>query len=36
MGYSSEDVAKTNHYRCKQYLTKLVKNDTELISLFKN
>lgn len=36
MGYSSEDVAKTNHYRCKQYLSKLVKNDPSLLELLKN
>jgi RNA polymerase sigma factor (sigma-70 family) len=35
MGYSSEDVAKTNHYRCKQYLAKLVKEDTELMELLR-
>ena len=36
MGYSSEDVVKTNHYRCKQYLTKLVKSDLSLMNLIKN
>ncbi len=36
MGYSSEDVAKTNHYRCKQYLSKLVKNSQELVNLLRN
>lgn len=36
MGYSSDDVAKTNHYRCKQYLAKLVKSNTQLIDLLKN
>ncbi len=36
MGYSSEDVAKTNHYRCKQYLTKLVHSDKQLVNLLKN
>jgi RNA polymerase sigma factor (sigma-70 family) len=36
MGYSSDDVAKTNHYRCKQYLSKLVKSNTELVDLLKN
>jgi len=35
MGYSSEDVVKTNHYRCKQYLTKLVTNNPEIESLLK-
>lgn len=36
MGYSSEDVAKTNHYRCKQALTKIVKSDIGLVNLLKN
>lgn len=36
MGYSSDDVAKTNHYRCKSYLTKIVKSDTSLIKLLRN
>jgi len=36
MGYSSDDVAKTNHYRCKQYLSKLVKSNTRLVDLLKN
>ena len=36
MGYSSDDVAKTNHYRCKQYLAKLVKSNTQLVDLLKN
>jgi RNA polymerase sigma factor (sigma-70 family) len=36
MGYSSDDVAKTNHYRCKQYLSKLVKSNTGLVDLLKN
>jgi RNA polymerase sigma factor (sigma-70 family) len=36
MGYSSEDVAKTNHYRCKQALTKIVKNDIDLVNLLRN
>ncbi|ABG58110.1 RNA polymerase sigma factor [Cytophaga hutchinsonii] len=36
MGYSSEDVAKTNHYRCKQYLTKLVKSNPSLVDLLRN
>lgn len=36
MGYSSAHVAKTNHYRCKQYLSKLVKSDAQLVSLLKN
>ena len=36
MGYNSENVAKTTHYRCKQYLSKLVKEDHELLNLLKN
>ncbi|MBC7389612.1 MAG: sigma-70 family RNA polymerase sigma factor [Opitutaceae bacterium] len=36
MGYSSEDVVKTNHYRCKQYLTKIVKSDLSLMNLIRN
>jgi RNA polymerase sigma factor (sigma-70 family) len=36
MNYSSDDVAKTNHYRCKQYLSKLVKNNPRLIKLLSN
>lgn len=36
MGYSSEDVAKTNHYRCKQYLTRLVKSNPSLVDLLRN
>lgn len=36
MGYSSEHVAKTTHYRCKQYLSKLVKEDNELLNLLRN
>lgn len=36
MGYSSENVAKTNHYRCKQYLSRIVKEDVELLNLLKN
>jgi RNA polymerase sigma factor (sigma-70 family) len=36
MGYNSDDVAKTNHYRCKGYLTKLVKSDPSLIKLLRN
>lgn len=36
MGYSSEDVAKTRHYKCKQYLTGLVKGDVELVKLLRN
>ncbi len=36
MGYNNENVAKTNHYRCKQYLSKMVKDDKELLNLLKN
>lgn len=36
MGYSSENVAKTNHYRCKQYLSKIVKEDNTLLNLLEN
>ena len=35
MGYSSEGVAKTYNYRCKQKLVSLVKDNPYLISLFK-
>jgi RNA polymerase sigma factor (sigma-70 family) len=35
MGYSSEAVAKTYNYRCKQKLVNLVKDNTHIISLFK-
>jgi RNA polymerase sigma factor (sigma-70 family) len=35
MGYSSEGVAKTYNYRCKQKLVSLVKGNNHLISLFK-
>jgi RNA polymerase sigma factor (sigma-70 family) len=35
MGYSSEGVAKTYNYRCKQKLVNLVKDNPHLISLFK-
>lgn len=34
MGFSSEDVAKTNNYRCKQKLIKLVDGDRNLMTLF--
>ncbi len=34
MGYSNENVAKSNHYRCKQYLTKIAKEDKQLLNLF--
>lgn len=36
MGYTSENVAKTTHYRCKQYLKELVKSNPALISLLKS
>ncbi len=36
MGYNSEDVAKTNHYRCKQYLSKLVKSNPSLVNLLRH
>jgi RNA polymerase sigma factor (sigma-70 family) len=35
MGYSSEGVAKTYNYRCKQKLVSLVKDNPYIISLFK-
>ena len=35
MGYSSEGVAKTYNYRCKQKLVSLVKDNPDIISLFK-
>lgn len=36
MGYLNENVAKANHYRCKQYLSKMVKDDKELLNLLQN
>jgi RNA polymerase sigma factor (sigma-70 family) len=36
MGYASENVAKTNNYRCKQYLQKLVNEDKNLLNLLKH
>ncbi len=36
MGYSNENVAKSNHYRCKQYLGKLVKENSVIFNLLKN
>ena len=36
MGYNNENVAKSNHYRCKQYLSKMVKEDKELLNLLRN
>jgi len=35
MGYSSENVAKTYNYRCKQKLVTLVKDNPQLIALLK-
>jgi len=36
MGYANENVAKTNNYRCKQYLQKLVNEDKNLLNLLKH
>lgn len=36
MGYSSENVAKTTHYRCKQYLKELVKSNPVLVTLLRS
>lgn len=36
MGYTNGNVAKSTHYRCKQYLMRLIKADGELLNLFKN
>jgi len=35
MGYASDNVAKTNHYRCKKYLSNIVKNDPYLYNILK-
>ncbi len=35
MGYSSDQVAKTYSYRCRQKLFNLVKDNSHIISLFK-
>ena len=35
MGYTSVEVAKTNNYRCKKYLSNLVKKDQQLYNLLK-
>lgn len=35
MGFSNENVAKTNNYRCKQKLISLVKDNKSIIELFK-
>ncbi|MCU0417416.1 MAG: sigma-70 family RNA polymerase sigma factor [Cytophagaceae bacterium] len=32
MGYSSENVAKTVHYRCKQYLMKLIQSNPSVLN----
>ncbi|WMJ72002.1 sigma-70 family RNA polymerase sigma factor [Cytophagaceae bacterium ABcell3] len=36
MGFSSENVAKTYNYRCKQKLVKLVKNNQSVMELFRS
>lgn len=36
MGYANENVAKSNHYRCKQYLGKLVKENSVLFNLLRS
>lgn len=33
--YSSEDVAKTNHYRCKQYLIKIIHSQPHYLKLLR-
>ena len=35
MGFSSEEVVKTNHYRCKQKLKAALKTDLELLAQLK-
>jgi RNA polymerase sigma factor (sigma-70 family) len=35
MGYSSENVAKTYHYRCKKKLAEMVKNHPDIIELYQ-
>lgn len=35
MGFSSEEVVKTNHYRCKQKLKEVLKNDSHLLAALK-
>ena len=35
MGFSSEEVVKTNHYRCKQKLKEALKNDSHLLAALK-
>lgn len=36
MGYSNENVAKSNHYRCKKSLAAIVKDNPNLISLLRD
>lgn len=36
MGFSNENVAKSNHYRCKSYLAALVKENETIYNLLKN
>jgi RNA polymerase sigma factor (sigma-70 family) len=36
MGFSNSNVAKSNHYRCKQYLTRIVQEDQEVLNLLRN
>lgn len=36
LGYQSENVAKTNHYRCKQYLMKLISENKELENFLRS
>lgn len=36
LGYSSEDVAKSSHYRCKLALMRLISGNKELENLLKN
>jgi len=35
MGYTSENVAKTTHYRCKQSLFKIIKSDKNLLNALR-
>lgn len=36
LGFSNENVAKSNHYRCKKQLGKIIQEDRELVNLFRN
>ena len=36
IGYSNENVAKSNHYRCKKSLAAMVKDNPNLISLLRD